>query len=136
MSPRVSEVVLALDQGSSSSRVLAFDSKGRVVARASRPLRTLRPHAGWAEHDPAEIARTLEASIDEVLRRLPKRVAVIAAGLACQRSTVVFWDRRSLNPVSRAPSWMDGRAAAITESRGARRDGPGRGRRRPCRGKV
>ena len=113
MSPRAREAVLALDQGSSSSRVVAFDSSGNVLARAQRPVRTFRPKDGWHEHDPEELARTLESALDEVLRRLPKTVDIVAAGLACQRSTVVFFDRATLEPASRAPSWMDGRASAL-----------------------
>lgn len=105
------EAVLALDQGSSSSRVLVFDSRGRVLARAQRPVRLLRPREGWAEHDPRELVGSLEGALDEVLARLPRSVEIVGAGLACQRSTVAFWDRETLRLVSRAPSWMDGRAS-------------------------
>ena len=113
MRARAQDVILALDQGSSSSRALVFDAKGRVIARAQRAVKTFHLREGWTEHDPAELARSLEAALDEVLAKLPASARVIAAGLACQRSTVVFWDRATLKPVSRAPSWMDGRAAAV-----------------------
>ncbi|HEX4048601.1 MAG TPA: FGGY family carbohydrate kinase [Elusimicrobiota bacterium] len=111
MSPRAREVILALDQGSSSSRAVIFDLKGRVVALAQRPVRTKRPKAGWAEHDPMELARTLESALDAALSKLGPKDEVLAAGLAVQRSTVVFCDRSSFKPVAAAPSWMDGRAA-------------------------
>lgn len=105
------DLVLALDQGSSSSRAVVFDLRGRVVALAQRPVRARRPKAGWAEHDPAELAASLESSLDAVLAKLGPRDRVLGAGLAVQRSTVVFCDKDSFKPVAPAPSWMDGRAA-------------------------
>ena len=105
------EAVLALDQGSSSTRVLAFDSKGRVLARSKFPVRTFLPRPGWVEHDPVELARTSERALDCVLQRLPSKVRVIGLGIASQRSTFVMWDSRTGRPVGRAPSWQDGRAA-------------------------
>ena len=111
MSPRAREVILALDQGSSSSRAVLFDLKGRIVALAQRPVRTKRPKAGWAEHDALELATTLESAIDGVLSKLGPKDKVLGAGLAVQRSTIVFCDRSSFKPAAPAPSWMDGRAA-------------------------
>lgn len=105
------DLLLALDQGSSSSRAVLFDLKGKIVAMAQRPVRTKRPKAGWAEHDALELAMTLEAALDAVLAKLGPRDRVLAAGLAVQRSTIVFCDRGTLKPVAPAPSWMDGRAA-------------------------
>ena len=111
MSSRTREVILALDQGSSSSRAVLFDLKGRIVALAQRPVRTKRPKAGWAEHDPLELAKTLEAAMDAALSRLGPKDMVLGAGLAVQRSTIVFCERSTFKPVASAPSWMDGRAA-------------------------
>lgn len=105
------DLLLALDQGSSSSRAVLFDLKGKIVALAQRPVRTKRPKAGWAEHDPLELARTLEASLDAVLSKLGPRDRVLAAGLAVQRSTIVFCEKGTFKPAASAPSWMDGRAA-------------------------
>jgi glycerol kinase len=105
------DLLLALDQGSSSSRAVLFDLKGKVVALAQRPVKTRRPKAGWADHDPLELARTLEASVDAVLSKLSSKDRVLAAGLAVQRSTIVFCDKTTFKPVASAPSWMDGRAA-------------------------
>jgi len=106
-------VVIALDQGSSSSRAIAFDAAGRAVAAAQRPVRTRQPRPGWFEHDALELARTIESSLDEVLAALPKAVEVAGVGLACQRSTVVFWDAKTGKPAAAAPSWQDGRAAEV-----------------------
>jgi glycerol kinase len=105
------DLLLALDQGSSSSRAVLFDLKGRIVALAQRPVRTRRPKAGWAEHDPLELARTLEAALDAVLGKLGPKDRVLAAGLAVQRSTIVFCEKGTFKPAAPAPSWMDGRAA-------------------------
>ncbi|MBI2789150.1 MAG: glycerol kinase [Elusimicrobia bacterium] len=105
------DLLLALDQGSSSSRAVLFDLKGKIVALAQRPVRTKRPKAGWAEHDPLELARTLEAALDSVLSKLGPKDRVLAAGLAVQRSTIVFCEKGTFKPAAAAPSWMDGRAA-------------------------
>ncbi|MBI4060920.1 MAG: hypothetical protein HY403_05760 [Elusimicrobia bacterium] len=116
------DLLLALDQGSSSSRAVLFDLRGRVAALARRPVRTRRPRAGWAEHDPLELARTLESALDEVLSQAGSRDRVLAAGLAVQRSTVVFCERGGLKPVVSAPSWMDGRAGEFVAALQDRRD--------------
>ena len=105
------EAVVALDQGSSSSRALAFDPRGRVLARAQRPVRSRYPAPGHVEQDALELSRTLESSLDAVLEALPRAVEVCAVGLSCQRSTVVLWDAESGRPVLPAPSWQDARAA-------------------------
>ncbi len=107
------ELVIALDQGSSSSRALAIDAQGRVVARVQVPLKTHHPKAGWIEHDALDLARTQEKALDAVLAKLPKSARVLGLGVACQRSTIVFWDRVTGKPAGRAPSWQDGRAAAV-----------------------
>lgn len=105
------DLLLALDQGSSSSRAVLFDLKGEIVALAQRPVRTKRPKAGWAEHDPLELAKTLESALDAVLSKLGPKDRVLAAGLAVQRSTIVFCEKGTFKPAAAAPSWMDGRAA-------------------------
>ncbi|MFI5362226.1 MAG: FGGY family carbohydrate kinase [Elusimicrobiota bacterium] len=114
MSTRARDVILALDQGSSSSRAVLFDLKGKIIALAQKAVRTKRPRAGWVEHDPSELAETIESAMDSVLSRLGPKDKVLGAGLAVQRSTMVFCDRATLRPVASAPSWMDGRAAEFT----------------------
>lgn len=106
-------LVLALDQGSSSSRAVLFDLSGKVVASAQKPIKTARPKAAWSQHDPEELVRSLEWALDAVLSKVPTKAEILCAGLAVQRSTVVFLDRHTLKPVSSAPSWMDGRAASL-----------------------
>ncbi|MFA6004534.1 MAG: FGGY family carbohydrate kinase, partial [Elusimicrobiota bacterium] len=82
MSGRAQTVVIALDQGSSTSRALAIDSKGKVVARAQLPIRTFYPHSGWVEHDPMDIVRSQERTLDAVLARLPATAEVLGIGIA------------------------------------------------------
>ncbi|MBI4345504.1 MAG: glycerol kinase [Elusimicrobia bacterium] len=106
-------VVLALDQGSSSSRAIAWTPEGRPVARAQVPVRTRYPRAGWVEHDPLELARSQERALDAVLDRLPKGVEIAAVGIASQRSTIVVWDARTGRALGPALSWQDGRAVAV-----------------------
>lgn len=108
------EFIIALDQGSSSSRALAFDLKGRLAAGAQFPVKTFYPKPGWIEHDPLDLARTQEKALDRVVARLPRAAKILGAGIASQRSTVVFWDRKTGKPACRAPSWQDGRASSIT----------------------
>jgi glycerol kinase len=107
------DLVIALDQGSSSSRALAIDSRGKVVARAQYPVKVFYPKAGWIEHDALDICRTQERALDAVLAKLPRGDNVLGIGIASQRSTVVFWDRRTGKPAARAPSWQDGRASCV-----------------------
>ncbi|HVA67270.1 MAG TPA: FGGY family carbohydrate kinase [Elusimicrobiota bacterium] len=104
-------LILALDQGSSSSRAFAFDEDGRVAARAQFPLKTARPKPGWVEHDALELARTQERALDKVLSALPASREIAGLALACQRSTIVLWDSRTGEPAAPALSWQDGRAA-------------------------
>ena len=116
----MAEVIVALDQGSSSSRALAFDVRGRELAKAQRPLWTLHTAHGRMEHDPDELLRGQKAALEELLRKLGRRKPK-AIGLAAQRSTILFWDRKTGRPVGRALSWQDGRAGPITDALAERR---------------
>ncbi|MBI5241856.1 MAG: glycerol kinase [Elusimicrobia bacterium] len=106
-------LVIALDQGSSTSRALAIDSQGKVVARAQFPVHIFYPKAGWAEHDALDIARSQERALDAVLAKLSRGADVLGIAVASQRSTVVFWDRKTGKPAARVPSWQDGRGAPV-----------------------
>ncbi len=105
------QAVLALDQGSSSSRALAFDGRGRALSRAQFKVRARYPRPGWVEHDAVELASSLERAMDAALDALPRSTEVAAVGISCQRSTVVLWDSATGRPVCPAPSWQDARAA-------------------------
>ena len=112
--------VLALDQGTTSSRSLLFDRDGTLVALAQREFTQHFPQPGWVEHDAGEIWSTQRATIDEVLARVGARARDIAAiGITNQRETTVIWDRASSQPIAPAIVWQDRRTAArCAEMRG------------------
>ena len=101
--------IISLDQGSSSSRALVFDSQGRVIARAARAVNTIRPQEGLSEFDGWELLQGQLACLQEVLQQINAQ-EVIAISVATQRSTVVFWDRLTGKPLAPVLSWQDGRA--------------------------
>jgi glycerol kinase len=110
MSPAMSEHILVLDSGTTSTRAIAFDLAGRVKATAQRPLTQHYPRPGWVEHDAQEIWRFTLACAEEVAAEVgPERIAAI--GITNQRETVVAWDRQSGEPLARAIVWQDRRTA-------------------------
>ncbi len=103
--------LLALDQGTSSSRSIVFDREGRIVAIAQRELPQIYPQPGWVEHDPMEIWRGQLATAREVLARAGLTAADIhAIGITNQRETTLLWNRRTGQPVHHAIVWQDRRA--------------------------
>ena len=108
------KVVLALDQGTTSSRAMAFDRTGKVVAMAQRELGQYYPEPGWVEHDAHEIWETQRETMEEVLAAVG-RERVVAVGVANQRETTVVWDRATGEPVGRAIGWQDRRTASACE---------------------
>lgn len=105
------DLLLALDQDTTSSRTIAFDREGRIVAQAQRGFTQHFPQPGWVEHDAEEIWQTQRATLVEVLRRLGPAVRrVRALGITNQRETTVVWDRTTGRPVHRALVWQDRRA--------------------------
>ena len=108
--------VLALDQGTTSSRAVLFDRAGVPVAMAQREFTQHFPQPGWVEHDAGEIWQSQWATLTDVLRSAsasPRDVAAI--GIANQRETTVLWDRRTGEPVTRAIVWQDRRTAALCD---------------------
>jgi glycerol kinase len=109
-------VVLAVDQGSSSSRCVVLDARLRPVAMASSPLASSYPAPGWVEHDPAEIVTSVLASMRGALESAGAGWTEVAAiGLAAQTETFVVWERATGAAVYPAISWRDGRAAAACD---------------------
>jgi glycerol kinase len=108
--------VLALDQGTTSSRTILFDHGGNAVATAQREFRQYFPQSGWVEHDPREIWSSQAATIAEALARANVSAREIAAiGIANQRETTLLWDRRTGEPVAPAIVWQDRRTAGHCE---------------------
>jgi len=104
--------ILAIDQGTTSSRALLFDNSGRIAGMARKEFTQVYPRPGWVEHDPDEIWSSQAAVISEVLAR--KKVAgsqVVATGITNQRETTILWDRKTGNPVYNAIVWQDRRTA-------------------------
>jgi glycerol kinase len=108
----VLDVVLAVDQGSSSTKVLAVDLQGRTVARSSVPVSETHPRPGWVEQDPDELRSSVLQAIVGCLAQLDSP-RVLAAGLSNQRESVVLWDRADGRPVAPLLSWQDSRATAL-----------------------
>ena len=105
--------VLALDQGTTSSRAILFDAAGQIVASSSQELPQIYPQAGWVEHDPNAIWQTQHDSIQAVLAKAGVAPVQIAAlGIANQRETAVAWQRSTGEPLCNAIVWQCRRTAA------------------------
>ena len=103
--------LLALDQGTSSSRSIVFDTQGHVVAMAQREFRQIYPQPGWVEHDPHEIWQTQLDTARQALTQAGLGAADLAAvGITNQRETTLVWNRRTGQPVHNAIVWQDRRA--------------------------
>jgi glycerol kinase len=103
--------LLALDQGTSSSRSIVFDENGRIVAMAQREFRQIYPQPGWVEHDPRELWETQLATAKEALAKAGLTARDIASvGITNQRETTVVWNRRTGEPIHNAIVWQDRRA--------------------------
>ena len=114
--------VLALDQGTSSSRAIVFDERGRNRGMAQREFRQIYPQPGWVEHNPEDIWRSQLACARAALRRTGIDASRLSAiGITNQRETTLVWDRASGQPVHNAIVWQDRRTAALCER--LRRDG-------------
>jgi len=106
--------VLALDQGTSSSRSIVFDDQGQVVAMAQREFRQIYPQPGWVEHDPAELWSTQLATAREVLAQAGLSARDLRAiGITNQRETTLVWNRRTGVPLHNAIVWQDRRAEPL-----------------------
>ncbi|MET0382707.1 MAG: glycerol kinase GlpK [Burkholderiaceae bacterium] len=103
--------ILALDQGTSSSRAIVFDGQGRIRAMAQREIRQIFPRPGWVEHDPGEILDSQLATAREALARAGLAARDIASvGITNQRETTLVWNRATGEPVHNAIVWQDRRA--------------------------
>ena len=103
--------LLALDQGTSSSRSIVFDAQGRIVAMAQEELTQFYPRPGWVEHDALEIWRTQLATARDVLTKAGiSAQQVHAIGITNQRETTVVWNRKTGQPIHKAIVWQDRRA--------------------------
>ncbi|HVZ15225.1 MAG TPA: glycerol kinase GlpK [Bauldia sp.] len=104
--------ILAIDQGTTSSRAIVFDRRLNMKAMAQKEFAQHFPQPGWVEHDPEEIWKTVVATGRAAIRKAGVKAAAIAAiGITNQRETVVVWDRLTGRPIHRAIVWQDRRTA-------------------------
>ena len=102
--------ILAIDQGTTSTRAMVFDDQARILARAQQELPQIYPADGWVEHDPEEIWR---ATLDVCREALAKAPDVAAIGITNQRETTILWERTTGRPIHNAIVWQDRRGAAL-----------------------
>ena len=108
--------ILALDQGTTSSRAILFDQAGSIVAVAQKEFRQIFPKPGWVEHDPRDIWSSQAGVAAEALTKASVSAADIAAiGITNQRETTLVWDRQSGEPICNAIVWQDRRTAAACD---------------------
>ena len=108
--------VLALDQGTTSSRAILFDHEGNARAAASQEFKQHYPQPGWVEHDAVEIWQSQRAVAEEVIRQAKATPADIAAiGITNQRETVLIWERASGRPIHHAIVWQCRRTAPMCD---------------------
>ena len=113
---RKDALVLAIDQGTTGTKVVFFDHSGSVVAEANREIRQYYPNPGWVEHDPMEYWNTTMSSIEEAARNANIKLAqVVAIGITCQRETTILWDKDTGEPVHNAIVWQCRRTAEICD---------------------
>lgn len=105
--------ILALDQGTTSSRAILFDEKGNSLSSASCPLTQYYPNPGWVEHDPMEIFSTQMSAAETALQNCTDKIDGI--GITNQRETVIVWDRETGLPIQNAIVWQCRRTASLAE---------------------
>ncbi len=109
-------VILALDQGTTSSRAIVFGHDGAMLAVAQQEFKQIYPQGGWVEHDPKEIWSSQLATAQEALKKAGIKAADVAAiGITNQRETTLLWDRKTGEPVCNAIVWQDRRTAGFCD---------------------
>jgi glycerol kinase len=113
--------ILAIDQGTTSSRTVLFNQQGEIKGIAQQEFRQIFPHSGWVEHDPKEILSTQLGTLHKVMKdHQVSAASVKAIGITNQRETAIVWDRKTGEPVYNAIVWQDKRTASICEDLKAR----------------
>jgi len=116
----MTQYVLAVDQGTTSTRAIVFDHSGLIVAVGQKEHEQIFPRAGWVEHNPTEISSNTRDVIGQALAKANLNISDVAAvGITNQRETAVVWDRTTGEPVYNAIVWQDTRTQAIVEELGA-----------------
>ena len=106
--------IIAIDQGTTSSRAIAFRADGSIAAVAQREFRQIYPASGWVEHDPEEIwATTLAVTREAIDGAEAAGLAIVAIGITNQRETTIVWDRRTGKAIHNAIVLQDRRTAGV-----------------------
>src|SRR5918993_158662 len=117
--------MLALDQGTTSSRAILFDRDGSIAAIAQKEFRQIFPQPGWVEHDPLEIwASQIGVAAEALARHRISPSEIAGVGITNQRETTVVWDRETGDPIHNAIVWQDRRTADYCERLKAEDAGP------------
>lgn len=112
----MSKYIMALDQGTTSSRCILFDHRGSICSAAQKEFEQIFPQPGWVEHDPVAIWQTIQETMTEAMAKLNVTASDIAAiGITNQRETTVVWDKETGEPVYNAIVWQCRRTAPIIE---------------------
>ncbi|MEE1300835.1 MAG: FGGY family carbohydrate kinase, partial [Acutalibacteraceae bacterium] len=112
----MAKYVMALDQGTTSSRAIIFDKYGKIVTKSQREFEQIYPHAGWVEHRPEDILMTELQCVATILGEGEIDPADIAAiGVTNQRETTILWDKTTGRPVHNAIVWQCRRTADYAE---------------------
>ncbi|WP_036555329.1 glycerol kinase GlpK [Nisaea denitrificans] len=106
-------LILALDQGTTSSRAIVFDANTRVAAVAQQEFPQHFPQSGWVEHDPEDLWRTTVETAREAIAKVGGAERIAAIGITNQRETTVVWDRRTGKAIANAIVWQDRRTAPL-----------------------
>ncbi len=110
------QYILALDQGTTSSRAILFDRTGQIQAVAQKEFEQIYPKPGWVEHDPDEIWSSQMGTASEALSRAGVQASDVAAvGITNQRETTIVWDRETGNPIHNAIVWQDRRTSGLCD---------------------
>lgn len=107
--------ILAIDQGTTSSRAIIFSAKGEIKSLHQKEIPLITQHSGWVEQNPADILGTSFWAISQALAQNP-RIAIAGAGITNQRETTILWDRKTGQPVYNAIVWQDRRTAEYCEA--------------------
>ena len=107
----MTRAVLAIDQGTTSTRTVVIDQQGRIIASSQRPVQLNYPQPMWLECDAQQLYATVQQTVEEALARVSKGIEVTAIGLTNQRETVVVWDRKASEPICPAIVWQCRRTA-------------------------
>lgn len=108
------KMILAIDQGTTNTKVLLVNAAGQVVARASRPLTVTYPQPAWVEQDPAELWRSVQEAINECLQTAPQ-TELAAIAVTNQRESVMLWERATGQPLGPCAIWQCQRGAALCQ---------------------